>query len=392
MLPHISHFSLRHLRRLRGVRRLWLPLPAGSKGQGRRWANPSTSQAKLASGCLRRVVKTETPGPFDPGAGLDLLLKWSSLLTDRNGERRGQVADRRIGVARREWLKTEAFLDQFQDRYRLVLRMVDIARAHEGRDDDSRDARAVSPAIEHRRRDVIPASSVFVVGNNDCAIFPRFSLLHGGDKVRHMLLPLEQGSVAWMFIVRPKRLDEANGGQSTVRRVGKELSFVLQTRRRPKVLRINGAIRIVRRVLAIVGKRLVMELEERIGISIDRIGPAAGIPSPGNVRAIEAVADGGCIIALRWVRVVYDVEKIGRQNTHRMRCLCPVSGVDCVFAVDCEITIHQSQGRRVVARLESGRDRLFPERRRRGGQKLMIQERAAIGGMEEVITERVELR
>src|SRR6266481_5966973 len=80
-------------------------------------------------------------------------------------ERGRQVSH--AGAYTRQRLEAEPARDQLQDRRRIVERMVDIAALAEGRDDDRGNARAGSPAIGGRWRDVIPPPAVLVVRDDD---------------------------------------------------------------------------------------------------------------------------------------------------------------------------------------------------------------------------------
>ena len=72
--------------------------------------------------------------------------------------------------------------------------------------------------------------------------------------------------------------------------------------------------------------------------------------------------------------------------------LSAISRIDRVFAIHGKIGIVQRVRGRIPTRGEACRNRLFPERRRRGHEKLMVQKRTAISGMEEAVADRVLLR
>src|SRR5439155_27217298 len=66
-----------------------------------------------------------------------------------------------------------------------VLPVVDLTLARQRRDDDSRNTNASTPAVaSHRRRNVIPAATVFIISNNDCASVPNIAVLHSPDQDR----------------------------------------------------------------------------------------------------------------------------------------------------------------------------------------------------------------
>src|SRR5438105_3674037 len=72
-----------------------------------------------------------------------------------------QIVRRRIPLTER--CEGEAAFDEFQDRRRIVLRVIDEALLRVRRHDDRGNARARAPAIAARRRHVVPSPAVLVV-------------------------------------------------------------------------------------------------------------------------------------------------------------------------------------------------------------------------------------
>src|SRR5262249_16321566 len=66
-------------------------------------------------------------------------------------------------------------------------------------------------------------------------------------------------------------------------------------------------------------------------------------------------------------------------------------GVDHELAVDGQVGVLEGQRGRVPARLEPGGDRLLPLRGRGGDEELVVEERPAVGSVEEVGVHRVLL-
>ena len=60
---------------------------------------------------------------------------------------------------------------------------------------------------------MIPAAAVFVVGDDDYAVFPNIALLHRGDEVGHVLLARDNIGVSGVFVVFADRLNEDTGGR-----------------------------------------------------------------------------------------------------------------------------------------------------------------------------------
>src|SRR4051812_36765638 len=60
----------------------------------------------------------------------------------------------------RQRLESEAQRDEFDDRRRVVRRVIDVPLSGERRHDDRRDTRARSPSVALRRRHVVPEAAV----------------------------------------------------------------------------------------------------------------------------------------------------------------------------------------------------------------------------------------
>src|SRR5215471_3209317 len=81
-------------------------------------------------------------------------------------ERVNQIVYAGVGVSLRERWQIETKLDQLENRYRFVLAMINESRAGERRNDDCWHAHTSAPAIgAHRRSNMVPAPTVFVISN-----------------------------------------------------------------------------------------------------------------------------------------------------------------------------------------------------------------------------------
>src|SRR5215475_9247589 len=107
---------------------------------------------------------SRSPAPAQDGKGGIPLEPRLILVLAGEDERRRQIADRRIRVARRERRQTKPALDEFENRDRLVLVIIDDSLADEWRNDDSGNSNTHAPAVRaHRRSHVVPTASVLVV-------------------------------------------------------------------------------------------------------------------------------------------------------------------------------------------------------------------------------------
>ena len=85
--------------------------------------------------------------------------------------------------------------------------------ASEWRDNNSRHSHPNTPTIgPNGRRDVIPASAILVVGDDNGAIFPGLAVLHGLHQIGDVLLPGHFHGITGMLVVESSRLDERDGG------------------------------------------------------------------------------------------------------------------------------------------------------------------------------------
>ena len=177
-----------------------------------------------------------------------------------------------------------ALLDELQDGRRVVLGVVDEALLGERRDDDRRHARARAPLVDHRRRDVVPAAAVLVVGDDDGGVVPVRAVLDRADQIGDVLLAVEQGGVAGVLVVGAERLDERHGGQ-------------LCRRRRPcrspsSSLQVLGPAGRAVGVVGVERERLVVELEQRIGVAERRRCSSRPSTTPSDMPCVaQAVAD-----------------------------------------------------------------------------------------------------
>src|SRR5262249_38693590 len=137
------------------------------------------------------------------------------------------------------------------------------------------------------------------------------------------------------------------------------------------------------RVAALVGQ---LQIHGRI--------PAAGVPLPVHAGVAEPVADVRFERPVRVVRVAV-VDRVHQrggarrdETGHQVR---REGGVDRVLAVDGQVAVLEGLRGRVPAGQEAGGDRLVPLRGGGGDQELVVEERAAVGRVEEVVVHRVLL-
>src|SRR4029453_16785421 len=126
------------------------------------------------------------------------------------------------------------------------------------RDNDRGNPRAGPPAIDFRWRNVIPASSVFVIRDEDGAVFPICSLAYGFHHACHALLTPYHRCVSRVFVVKTQEFDERHGGKFPLLEIFVEVFFVPYVR-----LFGRSAVRIAREV----DKGMVVILERSVRTS-----------------------------------------------------------------------------------------------------------------------------
>ena len=164
--------------------------------------------------------KTQTPRAAQP--------RCASLVLETLGkvERVQQVVG--SGIAGSQGRKAPSRFDQFENRGRFVVRVIDKPPLCERRDDDGRHAQPGSPAVHLWWRYVVPTAARFVVRNDDHAVFPNRALLHPLHEPGDILLPFQQGRISQMLVFRADRLDERNGRQRPGAQSSDEIFGVLQ--------------------------------------------------------------------------------------------------------------------------------------------------------------------
>ena len=99
---------------------------------------------------------------------------------------------------------------------------------------------------------------MLVVGNDDRGISPVRAVLHRGDQVSHMLLPVLFGRVARVLVVGPDRLIEAHRRQGVGADGLDEIGLVLQ---------VGGLAGRAVGIVGVVVEGLVVELEQGIRVA-----------------------------------------------------------------------------------------------------------------------------
>ena len=133
-------------------------------------------------------------------------------------KRRREIVRRRIALAQGFEIPTP--FDGPENRGRVIWRMIHKAALGIRGDDDGGDARPRSPSVDDRRRDVIPASSVLVIGDDNERSVELGTVADGVHQFEHVLLALLQARVAGVFVVETQRLDERDRRQSMRLHVG----------------------------------------------------------------------------------------------------------------------------------------------------------------------------
>ncbi len=81
----------------------------------------------------------------------------------------------------------------------------------EWRNDYRRYANPYSPAIgPDRRRDMIPASAIFIIGDDDRTISPGRTILDRSNQIGDMLLAGHFHGITRMLVIDPSGFDERN--------------------------------------------------------------------------------------------------------------------------------------------------------------------------------------
>src|SRR5947207_3333135 len=82
-----------------------------------------------------------------------------------------------------------------------------------------------------RGRHVIVMPAILVVGNDNCAIGPVGTVLHGGDKAGDMLLAFQQARITRMLVINSQRLDKRYSRQRAALQIAEEFRFIFQMKR-----------------------------------------------------------------------------------------------------------------------------------------------------------------
>ena len=166
---------------------------------------------------------------------------------------------------------------------------------------------------------MVPAAAVLVVQDDDRRVRPQRAVLHGMHDVGGVLLAGQNGGIARMLVELAGELDERDLRQLAGRQVDVELRLVLQLRRGADVLGIQSPVVVEGGIFGEVGKRLVVVLKQLARLACHGIVPAAGVPTPGNARRIQAIADGLGVAGLLGIDVVDGVQPLIGGHLLRVR-------------------------------------------------------------------------
>jgi hypothetical protein len=120
--------------------------------------------------------------------------------------------------------------------------------------------RAIAPdSIAGRRRDMVPAAPMLVVGHDDERMSSVWTSPQRLDDVRHVLLTLQQVGIAGMLVIGTERLDKGDRGQVVILQIEEEVGLILT---------MSGGNQVPlavppRSIVVVVGKRLIVPLEKR---------------------------------------------------------------------------------------------------------------------------------
>src|SRR5271155_6242434 len=106
--------------------------------------------------------------------------------------------------------------------------MIDEMPLGERRDDDCGHPRARPPAIDFRRRHMVPDAAILGVGDDDHRIVPYEALLDLIDDRRGMIVATYHAGISWMLIVCADRLVEANRRKRAVPDRTQHVSLVFE--------------------------------------------------------------------------------------------------------------------------------------------------------------------
>ncbi len=106
-------------------------------------------------------------------------------------------------------------LDELEDGDGLVAGVVDIAFLGKRGDDDGRHAGPGAKLVDDRGSDVVPSAAVFVVDDDDGAVFPDVVFLDALNEVGAPLLAGIEGVFAGMLAIGVCAADEADGGDGS---------------------------------------------------------------------------------------------------------------------------------------------------------------------------------
>src|SRR6266508_1239826 len=213
---------------------------------------------------------------------------------------------------------------------------------------------------------MVPEAAVLVVGNDNCRIGPGRAVLYLLHQIRYMLLTLQQGGIPWMLVVWAERFDERDSRQRVGLDLVVELRLVLQVLFAPV-----GAVGVVLEE----SEWLVVVLEQRVGMPVQRVSPAAREPGPRDALFAQPVADRRLRLLRDQLGCISDIRRMRRVDRKR--------GVDNI-TVGRDRAIFNHDAIRVELGDPAGRG-IGPCRRAGADQPDVIQERAAEGRVEEVI-------
>src|ERR1700722_7289527 len=156
----------------------------------------------------------------------------------------------------------------------------------EWRDYDRRHPCSWPPAIDLRRRYVVPDAAILGVGDDDHRIVPYEALLDLIDDRRGVIVATHHAGIPRMLVVRADRLVEADGGKCSVPDRTQHFSLVLE---------VLGASRRAGGVVREIGERLMMIDEGGVWMAGDRTIEAAGIPRPETPASVSRLPIVGIV-------------------------------------------------------------------------------------------------
>src|SRR5690349_345886 len=338
------------------------------------WRSLRSGTASIAQICRWSDAKGRTRARARP---LALRLADSLGLMRHEVERGRQVL--RVLVALTQRIEPETGLDQLQNGGRIIDRVVDETLLGEGRDDDRGNAQTGPPAVDDRRRHVVPEAPILVESYDHHRVRPDRALL---DKVQHlpkMLVALEHVGITGMLVELANGLVESDRGKGPVDYLPNEISRVFEVTATP--LGVRG-------VFLEISKGLVVGLKILVRVIGDSVIPSTGVPSPVDSLVAQLVANRRHILQRQ--RRLIEVRRVERLK--RVDRIAVIGHLVGLLKLRDEVKLVIKSFVRVGFEAIWSAWCVLIARRAGADHPKMVQERSAEGSMKEMVGERVPPR